>query len=194
MRPTLATTVALAALLAAPQTATAKGFAGASVCGTNGCHRVDAAAVRPGFEDFAPAPTPRAEPFLTIRVRGRVSSGRIAEMSRLDWLPDEGVTRASGDRLWARPGPTLARALRHAARGLNAHRASELGAVDRRPPPARVVEVFSPAPAPAPANAHATKHHDDRPIAALAALAIVLAAIAAMRRPARADRRPATPR
>jgi hypothetical protein len=186
MRRTLATTIALAALLAAPQTANAKGFAAASVCGTNGCHRVDPAAVRTGFEDFAPAPTPPAEPFLTIRVRARVSSGRTAEVSRLDWLPDAGVTRASGDRLWTRPGPRLARALRHAARGLNPHHASELGAVDRRPPTARVVEVLSPA--------DATRRHDDRPIAALAALAIILAALAAAPRPARAKRRPATPR
>src|SRR4051794_32676250 len=142
-RSTAAAALALAALLAAPAPGAAKGVAAASVCGADGCRRVDRGAVRAGLEAFAAAPAPRrAEPFFVVRVRARVASGRVVEVFALDWLPRAGLTRGSGARPWSRPAPVLARALRRAARGLRAHPAAALGAVDPGPPQAPVVEVL----------------------------------------------------
>jgi hypothetical protein len=146
MRRAIAVLAVATAVLAAPAAASAKGYAAASVCGANGCHPVDAAAVRNDSEDFTPAPTPdRAERFFTIQLRARNSSGRLAEVYRLDWLPESGITRGAEDSLWARPGAVLSAALRRASRGLRARPARELGAVAGSRPQARVVEVFAPA-------------------------------------------------
>jgi MYXO-CTERM domain-containing protein len=183
MRRTVPAAVALAALLAAPQGAAGKGYAAASVCGTNGCHPVDSRAVRTGFEDFTPAPTPRAAPFLTIRLRARVSSGRIADVYALEWLPSENVTRGDGERLWTRPGATLGRALRRAARGLRPSPAAGLRDLRERPA-ARVVEVFAPA----------REHGHGPSTATLGAAALGLAAVAGVRRRRRSDRPSTTPR
>jgi hypothetical protein len=145
-RTTLAAALTAAALLAAPQAAGAKGYEAASVCGANGCHRVDAAAVRAGFDDFTPFPTPdRPERFFTVHLRARVASGRLAEVGGLDWLAQSGITRGFDEGLWARPGAVLAAALRRAARGLRPRPAAELGAIAGSRPQARVVEVFAPA-------------------------------------------------
>jgi hypothetical protein len=185
MRRTTAATLAVAALLAAPPAASAKGgYAAAAVCGTNGCHRVASAAVRTGMEDFTPAPTPRAEPFFTIRLRARVSSGRVADVYTLDWIPHEGLTRGFDERLWARPGTELARALRTAARGLQPHPAAALRDVDERPPAARVVEVFAPA--------RTRETGPGPPLAALTACAALAVAVLTLAR--RRKRPSATPR
>jgi hypothetical protein len=144
-RPTVAV-LALAAVLAAPAPASAKGPVALSVCGGNGCHRVDRAAVRDTVDAYATATVPRqAEPFFTIRAKARVSSGRVVEVFALDWLPHAGLTRPYGERTWTRPAPRLAAALGRAARGLRPHPAAELGSVDDGPPAARVVEVYAPA-------------------------------------------------
>ena len=146
MRHVTAVAIALAALAALPAAATAKGPVAMSVCGANGCHRVERATVRDGVDGYARAAAPRAaEPFFTLRERARVSSGRVVEVFALDWLPSAGLTRAYGERSWTRPSPALAAALRRAAGGLRPHRAAELGSVADRPPTARVVEVFAPA-------------------------------------------------
>jgi hypothetical protein len=146
MRRATAALAVATAVLAAPAAASAKGYAAASVCGANGCHRVDAAAVRTGFDDFTPYPGPdRAERFFTIHLRARVASGRLAEVYALDWLPGSGITRGVDEGLWARPGAVLTAALRRAARGLRPHPATALGAVAGSRPQARVVEVFTPA-------------------------------------------------
>jgi MYXO-CTERM domain-containing protein len=170
MRRPIPATLALAAVLAAPAPAAAKGVVAMSVCGTNACHRVDRAAVRHTADAYTPAAAPgRAEPFFTIRAKARVSSGRVVEAFALDWLPRAGLTRPSGERMWARPAPALAAALRRAARGLRAHPAARLGAVG--PPTARITEVFAPA-----------KDDDDRrPIVAGAALLAALGALAIRR-------------
>lgn len=184
-RSTASLALLAAAALAAPTAAGAKGYAAASVCGATACRAIDATAVRTGFEDFDPAPSPdRAEPFLTIHLRARVSSGKVVEVYELDWLPGAGLTRGYGERLWARPGPVLDRALRRAAAGLERHPAGELGSVYDGPPQARVVEVFSPA--------RESNENPARGIAALAAglLAAALAAIARRRR--HGERQPAT--
>jgi MYXO-CTERM domain-containing protein len=184
MRSTTAATLTIAAILAAPQAAAAKGYAGASVCGTHGCHRVAPAAVRTGLEDFTPAPTPRPEPFFTVRLRARVSSGRIDEVYALEWLPHEGFTRGYGERLWTRPGATLSHALQSAARGLHPRPAAALRDVDERPPEARVAEVFAPA--------RTSDEAAGPPIAATTGLAALLVALLALAR--RRKRPSATPR
>ena len=140
------TILAAATTAALPATADAKGIAALTVCGANGCHPVDRAAVRAGFEAFRRAGAPRgAEPFFTIRARARVSSGEVVEVFSLDWLPRAGLTRPYAERTWTRPAPVLAAALRRAARGLAPHPAAELGSVSDGPPVARVVEVYAPA-------------------------------------------------
>ena len=140
------TVLSFAAVLAAPAPATAKGVVAMSVCGANGCHRVERAAVRDGVDAYASSAAPRrAEPFYTVRAKARVSSGRVVEVFALDWLPHAGRTRPYGERTWTRPAPKLAAALGRAARGLRPHPAAELGSVDAGPPAARVVQVYSPA-------------------------------------------------
>jgi hypothetical protein len=184
--------LAAATAAALPATADAKGIAALAVCGANGCHPVDRAAVRAGFEAFRRAGAPRrAEPFFTIRARARVSSGAIVEVFALDWLPRAGLTRPYAERTWTRPAPVLAKALRRAARGLAPHPAAELGSVDDGPPVARVVEVYAPAEA---ANDADDAPHGTGvtvPIAILAAALLAAAALTARRR-ARRDRPPAT--
>jgi hypothetical protein len=184
--------LAAATAAALPATADAKGIAALAVCGANGCHPVDRAAVRAGFEAFRRAGAPRrAEPFFTIRARARVSSGAIVEVFALDWLPRAGLTRPYAERTWTRPAPVLATALRRAARGLAPHPAAELGSVDDGPPVARVVEVY--APAEAANDVDSTPHGAGvtLPIAILAAALLAAAALTARRR-ARRDRPPAT--
>jgi hypothetical protein len=145
MRRPTAAMLALAVLLAAPAPAGAKGPVAMSVCGANGCHRVDRVAVRDGVDAYTRAAALRsAEAFFNVRARARVSSGRVVEVFALDWLPSAGLTRADGERSWTRPSPALAAALRHAAQGLRPHPAAELGSVADGPPTARVVEVFAP--------------------------------------------------
>ena len=145
MRHTTVAGLALAALLAAPAPAGAKGAVAMSVCGANGCHRVERVAVRDGVDAYARAAAPRdAEPFFTVRARAHVSSGRVVEVFALDWLPGAGLARAYGERSWTRPSAALAAALGRAARGLRPHPAAELGSVADGPPTARVVEVFAP--------------------------------------------------
>jgi hypothetical protein len=146
MRRTTFAAVTVAAVLAAAAPASAKGIVAASVCGANGCHPVEHAAVRDGIDAFAASAAPRRpEPFFTIRMRARVSSGKVVEVFSLDWLPRAGLARPYGERSWTRPGPGLAGALRRAARGLRPNPAAELGSVTDAPPGARVVEVFAPA-------------------------------------------------
>jgi hypothetical protein len=146
MRRPTAAALALAALPAAPATAGAKGVVAMSVCGANGCHRVEPAAVRDGEDGYARAAAPdSAEPFFIVRARARVSSGRVVEAFTLDWLPSSGVTRtAYGERSWTRPPVALGAAFRRAARGLRPHPAADRGSVADRPPAARVVEVLAP--------------------------------------------------
>jgi hypothetical protein len=131
---------------ALPAAADAKGITTLDVCGRNGCHQVDRAAVRAGFEAFRPAlPPRRAEPFFTLRAKARVASGTVVEVASVVWLPRAGLTRPDGERAWTRPAPLLAAALRRAARGLAARPAAVLGSVSDAPPEARVVEVYAPA-------------------------------------------------
>ncbi len=81
MRHTTVAGLALAALLAAPAPAGAKGTVAMSVCGANGCHRVERVAVRDGVDAYARAAAPRdAEPFFGVRARAHVSSGRVVEV------------------------------------------------------------------------------------------------------------------
>ena len=181
-----------AATAAVPTSAHAKGVAAIIVCGANGCHAVDRAAVRAGFDAFRRAGAPRrAEPFYTIRAKARVSSGQVVEVFSLDWLPRAGLTRPYAERTWTRPAPVLASALRRAARGLAPHPAAELGSVSDGPPVARVVEVF--APADTARNGHGAPEDTDgtAPIAILAAALLAAAALTARRRTRRA-RPPAT--
>jgi hypothetical protein len=178
MRRPTAATLAVAALLAASAPAGAKGVVAMSVCGANGCHRVERAAVRDGEDGYARAAAPqKAEPFFTVRARARVSSGRVVAVFALDWLPSAGLTRtADGERSWTRPSPALSAALHRAARGLRPHPAAELGSVAGRPPTARVVEVF----APAADNAH--RGPGGTAIAGALALVALLGATLARRR------------
>jgi hypothetical protein len=173
MRPAIPAALALAALLAAPAPAGAKGVVAMSVCGANGCHRVDRAAVRDTVDAYARATAPqRAEPFFTVRAKARVSSGRVVEVFALDWLPHAGLTRPYGEGTWTRPSPKLAAALRRAASGLRPHAAAELGAVDAGGPAARLVEVYSPA----------TNRARRAPLLAAAAAAAAAAALALLAR------------
>ena len=186
------TILAAATAAALPATADAKGIAALTVCGANGCHPVDRAVVRAGFEAFRRAGAPRStEPFFTIRAKARVSSGAVVEVFSLDWLPRAGLTRPYAERTWTRPAPVLATALRRAARGLAPHPAAELGSVSDGPPVARVVEVYAPA-----ANAGDGAPEGARttaPIAILAAAALIGAvALTHRRRRTRPRRPPAT--
>ena len=184
--------LAAATAAAVPTSAHAKGVAAVTVCGANGCHAVDRAAVRAGFDAFRRAGAPRrAEPFYTIRAKARVSSGQVVEVFSLDWLPRAGLTRPYAERTWTRPAPVLASALRRAARGLAPHSAAELGSVGDGPPVARVVEVF--APADTARNGHGAPEDTDgtAPIAILAA-ALLAAAAPTARRRTRRERPPAT--
>ena len=186
------TILAAATAAALPATADAKGIAALTVCGANGCHPVDRAVVRAGFEAFRRAGAPRStEPFFTIRAKARVSSGAVVEVFSLDWLPRAGLTRPYAERTWTRPAPVLATALRRAARGLAPHPAAELGSVSDGPPVARVVEVYAPA-----ANAGDGAPEGAgtiAPIAILAAAALIGAvALTHRRRRTRPRRPPAT--
>jgi hypothetical protein len=186
------TILAAATAAALPATADAKGIAALTVCGANGCHPVDRAVVRAGFEAFRRAGAPRStEPFFTIRAKARVSSGAVVEVFSLDWLPRAGLTRPYAERTWTRPAPVLATALRRAARGLAPHPAAELGSVSDGPPGARVVVVD--APAETANDAERTPHGTGAvaPVAILAA-AVLAAAVLTARRRARRGRRPAT--
>jgi hypothetical protein len=144
----LATATATAAL-ALPSGAGAKGIPALAVCGTDGCHSVDRAAVRAGLEvdtQLVGAPR-RAEPFFTIRAQVREPNGAVERWS-MDWLPRAGVLRAPADfegHAWSRPAPVLDRALRRAARGLTPKAPAALGSLREPRPEARVVEVFAPA-------------------------------------------------
>jgi hypothetical protein len=180
MRPrshVTAAVLATAIAAALPAGAGAKGIpAAARVCGADGCHRVDQRAVREGFERFTDAPTPdAAEPFFTVRARARVSSGRLADVFAFDWLPRAGVARPSGARLWTRPDPVLAAALRRAAHGLTPKPAAEFGSVHAAPQ-ARVVEVYAPATAERSATTTTSRN------AGLAVLLLAGAAALAIRR------------
>jgi hypothetical protein len=139
---------ALGAALAAPPGAAAKGVVTLAVCGTNGCHAVDRAAVRAGVGDTELVAAPRrGEPFFTIRARAHEPNGAVEAWS-LQWLPRARLLRGPGEvegHVWSRPAPVLDGALRHAARGLRPHPAAALGALREPPPQARVVEVFAPA-------------------------------------------------
>jgi hypothetical protein len=186
------TILAAATTAALPATADAKGIAALTVCGANGCHPVDRAAVRAGFEAFRRAGAPRrAEPFFTIRAKARVSSGEVVEVFSLDWLPRAGLTRPYAERTWTRPAPVLAAALRRAARGLAPHPAAELGSVSDGPPVARVVEVYAPAQVADDGNGARQGTDTTAPIAILAAALLAVAALAGRRR-VRRDRPPAT--
>jgi hypothetical protein len=185
MRRTTAAALVLAATLVAAAPAGAKGIAAASVCGANGCHPVDRAAVRAGIDAYAPARAPRrAEPFFTLRMEARVSSGRVVEVFSLDWLPRAGLTRPSGEGTWNRPPPVMDRALRRAAAGLRAYPGTELGPIDG--PTARVVEAFAPA------------RDDDggggpgNIAIAIGAIAAILVALATLAQRRRRERPPAT--
>jgi len=138
----------LAALLALPAAAPAKGISALAVCGGGGCHAVDSRAVRAAFErELVIRTIRRAEPWYRLRARARVSSGELAQVWTAEWLPNAGVLRIDGpDAVWVRPGAALRRALARAARGLRPRPAATLAPVaGPAPPPARVVEVFSPA-------------------------------------------------
>ena len=191
-RPTAALLATALALAGAPAAASAKGVASAELCGAGACHPVATGAVRAAFERFTPAPAPsRAEPFLTLRVRARVSAGRIAVVATSAWLPRANLVRAAGERAWTRPAPVLVRALRRAARGLRAHAPARLGYVSDAPPATRVVEVF------APADRARARERRPAPLlfaaaAAAAALAVAAAAAAVAHRGRAADRWPAT--
>ena len=121
------TILAAATTAALPATADAKGVAALTVCGANGCHPVDRAAVRAGFETFRRAGAPRrAEPFFTIRARG-ARLGRRGRRGLLARLapprgPDPALRRAHVDPARSRAGrgapPGRARA--HAAPGRRA--------------------------------------------------------------------------
>jgi len=184
--------LAAATSAALPATAHAKGVAALTVCGANGCHPVDRAAVRAGFDAFRRADAPRrAERFYTIRVKARVSSGEVVEVFSFDWLPRVGLTRPYAERTWTRPVPVLAAALRRAARGLAPHPAAELGSVSDGPPVARVVEVFAPAEAARTGDGAPEDTDSTAPIAILAAALLAAAALTARRR-TRRERPPAT--
>ena len=186
------TILAAATAAALPATADAKGIAALTVCGANGCHPVDRAGVRAGFEAFRRAGAPRAaEPFFTIRAKARVSSGEVVEVFSLDWLPRAGLTRPYAERTWTRPAPVLAAALRRAARGLAPHPAAELGSVSDGPPVARVAEVYAPAEGADDGDGTPRRTGGTAPIAILAAALLAVAALAARRR-ARRERPPAT--
>jgi hypothetical protein len=190
------TILAAAATAALPATAEAKGVAALTVCGANGCHPVDRAAARAGFDDFRRAGAPRrAEPFFTIRAKVRVSSGEVVEVFSLEWLPRAGLTRPYAERTWTRPAPVLTAALRRAARGLAPHAAAEPGSVSDGPPVARVVEVYAPAETTGTGSGSGTQEEGGgrAPIAILAAAALIAAgALAHRRRRARTERPPAT--
>jgi hypothetical protein len=189
---TAAATAPVAGAGALPPTAAAKGVAAATVCGADGCHPVGRAAVRTGFEAFRPARAPRrAEPFFTVHLKARVSSGKVVDVFRLDWLPRAGLTRQTVDDVWTRPSPGFARALRRATAGLTAHPAAGFGPATEAPRRATVVETFAPAgTASAPATARG-----DGPGAALAVPGLVaLIAATAFAAVRRRGRRPARAR
>ena len=153
-RPTalaLTLAAAVAGALAAPPGAAAKGVVSLAVCGTNGCHAVDRAAVRAGIGDTELVAAPRrGEPFFTVRARAHEPGGAVERWS-LEWLPRAQVLRGPAEvegHVWSRPAAVLDRALRRAARGLRPRPAADLGALRERRPHARVVEVFAPAGAP----------------------------------------------
>jgi hypothetical protein len=190
MRRPTAAALFLAAVLALPAPAGAKGFASASVCGANGCHPVARGAARAGIDASTRASAPsHAEPFFTVRMRARVSSGRVVEVFALQWLPRAAVTRPFGERSWTRPGAALDRALREAARGLRPHPAAALGSVAGGAPAARVAEVFTPAARDA--TSHPASPTPSAVAAAAASLLALAAAIGSRARRRRARRRTA---
>jgi hypothetical protein len=193
-RPVLA--LAAAALLALPATAGAKGIAALDVCGANGCHAVEARSAQRAFEHRFAARTPaRAEPWLLLRARARVSGGDVAEVFTAEWLPRAGTLRITGgEGVWNAAGAPLAAALRRAARGLRPHPAATLTpiagpAVAR----ARVVEVFSPADGAPSGRGTGTQAIAALGVALAVATAFALAA-AIMRRPVVRTARRATGR
>ena len=137
-----------AALLALPAAAPAKGISALAVCSGGGCHAVDSRAARAAFErELVTRTVRRAEPWYRLRARARVSGGELAQVWTAEWLPRAGVLRIDGpDAMWVEPRPALRRALVRAARGLRPRPAATLAPVAGPAlPPARVVEVFSPA-------------------------------------------------
>jgi hypothetical protein len=201
MRRATALAVTLAAAAAAvipaarPAAATAKGIASLDVCGATGCHAVDRAAVHADFGRLVPAPSPdRREPYYTLRAKARISTGKVAEVSSLAWLPRAGVLRQDGQSEWFRPAAPLDRALRHAARGLHPRPAFAPGPITPVTPQARVAEVFAPAAGPDTNKRLGPPAATTTAIAGAAAvlLALAAAASAAGRLWRRSERAPAT--
>jgi hypothetical protein len=172
----LATTAAAGAT---PATADAKGITSLAVCGTDGCHRVDPAAVETGFGEVGGVlPPDRPEPFYVLRARARGSNGHDADVFTLDWLPRSGLARYGGQREWLRPAAAFDNGLRRAARGLRPRPASAL-AIGPPAAQARVTEVFSPADR-GPVSARDTGHVGGESTAIAGAVALLALGVAAV--------------
>jgi hypothetical protein len=174
----LATATATAAALALPGAAVAKEVTALDVCGTDGCTRIADRATLRGFEqgsELAQAPPAGAQRSYLVRVRVRDDTDAARVGWETLWLPAAGVMAFDDGQPGATftpVGPTLERALRHAARGHRARAARTFSAP--APPTARVVEVV---PSPAPAAAESGSSH--RPALAGVGLAAILVLIGA---------------
>ena len=156
---------------ALPATADAKGVAALAVCGANGCHPVDRAAVRAGFETFRragradgaadPLHDPRAGARLGRRGSSKVFSLRAGSPARPDPGPTPSARRPE-------PAPVLAAALRAPRAGSRRTR-PRAGSVGDGPPVARVVEVYAPAETAGDADGTRQGTDSTAPIAILAA-------------------------
>jgi hypothetical protein len=147
IRPRTALAIALAAVLALPAAAPAKGIWALAACGAGACRAVDARALGAFEDDVAVRRPARAEPWYLLRARARISSGEVAEVWTAEWLPRAGAMRTlgGGGADWIAVPARLQAALGRAAGGLRPRRAATLSPLGPPAATARVVEVFSPA-------------------------------------------------
>ena len=122
-----------AAALALPMPAVAKEIEAASVCGADGCRKVDVDRGNHALVEGGPigAPPKTPTPFYRVRLAVGAGSGEIVDRFTTIYVPSVRKLRGS-DGTWMDARPRTVRALRRVTRGREPFRARALAAMLER--------------------------------------------------------------
>jgi hypothetical protein len=144
---TIALVAVAAAALALPMAAVAKEIEAASVCGADGCRKVDIDRDNHALVEGGPigAPPRTPAPFYSVRLAVGDGSGHIVDRFAIIYVPSVRKLRGS-DGTWMDARPGTVRALRRFTRGREPFRARalEAGMLERRGGTSLAPEVVPP--------------------------------------------------